>query len=68
MEKLVIYKDTDAIKEELERCPEVCKILGSVLTKLQEKGYSPDLDELEQTLQGYFYEMRKPGFERISDS
>jgi hypothetical protein len=67
MEKLVIYRDTEAIEAELERCPEVCRILGSVLNYLQEKGYSPDLDELEKTLQGYFHDMKHAGIERISE-
>ncbi len=67
MEKLVIYRDTEAIEAEQERCPEVCKILGSILTYLQEKGYSPDLDELEKTLSGYFHNMKWSGDERISE-
>jgi len=67
MEKLVITKDAEAIKSEIERCPQVCKILGSVLTKLQEKGYSPDLDELEKMLQGYCSKMDNFDFKRQSE-
>ncbi len=67
MEKLVITKDTLAIESEVERCPHVCKILGTVLTKLQEWGYSPDLDKLEQTLHNYCSIMLEFDFEEHSE-
>lgn len=67
METLVIKKDKDAIKTELERCPQVCKILDSVLTKLQEKGYNPNLDELEQTLHGYCSKISSWDFEQQAE-
>lgn len=67
MEKKVeLFKNTNVIKTELERCPEVCKAIQKLFNKLNSNGLSASFEAVIEIVTKYLFASRQTNFQNQS--